>query len=116
MSFIFVEYKYNSKHLTKVHLTTFARCKKFSKFVFLSVLTGHKNYITSNTYKIHYQNDCHLYIFLIVTNYLSFYPAQEITKRLIRVQTWKKFQEHRCAAPPLDVFNKIPNFKGAESN
>lgn len=30
------------------------------------------------------------------------------------MQTWKKFQEHRCAAPPIDVFNKIPNFKGAE--
>lgn len=41
--------------------------------------------------------------------------CQETTKRSIRVQTWKKFQEHRCAAPPLDVFNKIPNFKGAES-
>jgi len=40
--------------------------------------------------------------------------AKEMTKRLIRVQTWRKFSEHKCAAPPLDVFNKIPNFKGAE--
>lgn len=54
--------------------------------------------------------------FLIVANLsVFFYTAQEITKRSIRVQTWKKFQEHRCAAPPIDVFNKIPNFKGAEA-
>lgn len=46
--------------------------------------------------------------------FFLFSAAKEVTKRLIRVQTWRKFSEHKCAAPPLDVFNKIPNFKGAE--
>lgn len=40
--------------------------------------------------------------------------AEEVTKRSIRVETWKKFQEHRCAAFPINIFNRIPNFLGAE--
>lgn len=37
-----------------------------------------------------------------------------MTKRSIRVQTWKKIEEKEISVTPHLVFNKIPNFIGAE--
>lgn len=39
--------------------------------------------------------------------------AEEVTKRSIRVQTWRKFQEQKLYSGNF-VFNRIPNFIGVE--
>jgi len=43
-----------------------------------------------------------------------FYPisAEEVTKRSLRVQTWKAMTDERLV--PYSIFNRIPNFAGAE--
>lgn len=41
------------------------------------------------------------------------FAAEEVTKRSIRVQTWRKFQEQKLNLGNF-VFNRIPNFIGVE--
>lgn len=43
----------------------------------------------------------------------SFISAEEVTKRSLRVQTWRKFQEQKLYSGNF-VFNRIPNFNGVE--
>lgn len=45
--------------------------------------------------------------------FLFFFAAEEVTKRSIRVQTWRKFQEQKLCSGNF-VFNRIPNFIGVE--
>lgn len=37
-----------------------------------------------------------------------------LTKRAIRVKTWRKIQEEKCAVPYTRIFNRIPDFIGTD--
>lgn len=39
---------------------------------------------------------------------------EEVTKRSIRVQCWKKFQQTKSASNDNFIFNRITNFNGAQ--
>lgn len=58
------------------------------------------------------------YIFLVetpsVVEEVKEVVPEEITKRSLRVQTWKKIQKNHMSARPSVIFNRIPNFIGAE--
>lgn len=52
-----------------------------------------------------------------LTNYVNVlrsFTAAEVTKRSIRVQTWKKIQDKKCLAYRGTAFNRIPNFTGTD--
>lgn len=53
---------------------------------------------------------------LVSSSSVAAEESGEITKRSIRVQTWKKIQDKKCHAHHRGtVFNRIPNFIGADA-
>lgn len=36
------------------------------------------------------------------------------TKRSLRLQTWRKIENKRCAPNPYSIYNRVPNFNGAD--
>lgn len=46
--------------------------------------------------------------------FLNYVVASVPTKRSLRLKTWRKIESKRCAPNPYSIYNRVPNFNGAD--
>lgn len=49
-----------------------------------------------------------------IVSMFVFLIASVPTKRSLRLKTWRKIENKRCAPNPYSIYNRVPNFNGAD--